>query len=225
MMGFVGGGINTMDKEITKYIDPFKQSLENLMVVVFQKSSAQAYPVAVNVAKGASYYNEIFIDKKLLHIVTFAKTKADAGRAQAIINYITGWKGVQIFAGGKVVQNTWEIKRLLECYLIANSCTDWKAHCFKIIDDPLTKIPEDRSMSFTIRVQQEKPSFLKTAVEINRYIFPCSFLHGLFRFQVDHPSSPVDQIQAGAVKSGCDWCPFFDAKNFKLIGTRSILKD
>ncbi len=42
--------------------------------------------------------------------------------------------------------------------------------------------------------------------------------------QVDHPASPEDQIQAGAVGNGCDWCPFFDPRGYRRIGTRVTSK-
>ncbi len=57
-------------------------------------------------------------------------------------------------------------------------------------------------------------------VEIDRYLFPCSFLKPRFRFQTDHPASPQDQIQAAAVKEGCAWCPYFDPAGFRKSGVR-----
>ena len=76
---------------------------------------------------------------------------------------------------------------------------------------------------FTIRLSTA-PEPPRQRLEIDRYLFPCSLLKDRFRFQVDHPASPEDQIQAGAVGSGCDWCPFFDPRDYRRIGTRVASK-
>ncbi len=64
------------------------------------------------------------------------------------------------------------------------------------------------------------PSDFSHQVEVDRYVFPCSFLKARFRFQTDHPASPQDQIQAAAVKESCAWCPHFDPAGFRKSGVR-----
>jgi hypothetical protein len=198
-----------MGKKITRRPDPLGQS--------------KAYPLAVNIARGASKYEELEIDGKLVHFVYFEKSRADAGRAQALVRYISGWKGVQVFAGGRLAQNTWRVVEVLDCYLSACGCTDWKAHCFKVVDDPFIDEPEDQSLSFSVSI--DEPAKPKRAVTIDRFIFPCSLLHPRFRFQIDHPSTPEAQIQAAAVRMSYDWCPKFEAGAYEKVGTRTILKD
>ncbi len=208
-----------MNKEIIKALDPLNASLENLMVISFNKSTSPSYPLAVNIAKGAYGYEEIIIAGKLVHFAVLAKYREQAGRAQALIHYISGWKGVQVFASGRLVQNIWVVSTVLNCYLVASACNDWKAHCHKIIDDPYIDIPRWGGLTLTIRLS-EKPQSLKEAIEIGRYVFPCTYLHSRFRFQKEHPSSPQDQIQAVAVEEGCNWCPFFEPKEYKKVGVR-----
>lgn len=212
-----------MSKKIVKKADPLTASFDNLLSVTFAKSTSQSYPLAVNIAQGAAHYEELTIGNKFVHFAIFAKTREDAGRAHALIHYISGWKSAQIFAGGKLIQNLWQVTQVLECFLEASGCADLRAHCQKVIDDPYVEKPEETGLSFSIRLE-EKPS-LKQAVEIDRYIFPCSFLHQRFRFQIDHPSKPQDQIQAAGVEAGCDWCPNFQPMEYKKIGTRTVIKE
>lgn len=191
--------------------------------MTFAKSTSQNYPLAVNIAQSAKYYQEGTIEKKIYHFVCFEKSREDAGRAHALMHYISGWKGARVFTGGKLVQNFWEVTQVLECYLEASGCNDWRAHCYKMIDDPYLPSTENRSLSISISLTSKKN--IKQKRDIDRFIFPCKFLHQLFRFQIDHPSSPENQIQAGAVETGCDWCPNFDAQSFEKKGARTIIED
>lgn len=212
-----------MGKELIPKVDLIQASIDHLIAISFPKSSSTLYPLAVNIAQGASLYDEIPLGSRLVHLVVFTRTREDAGRARSLIQYTSGWKGVQIFAGGKLIQNTWQVTQVLECFLEASACKDWTAHCHRVIDDPYVNNPDEQSLSFTITMS-DKPHF-KEAIPIDRYIFPCSFLNGRFKFQTDHPAKPEDQIQAKAVESGCDWCPYFDPSQYRKIGTRKIYKD
>lgn len=212
-----------MAKAITKRADPLTASYKNLLSVTFAKSTSPTYPLAINIAQGAAHYEELVISNKHVHFASFAKTREEVGRAHTLIHYITGWKSVQIFAGGKLIQNIWQVNQVLQCFLEASGCNDWTAHCHIIIDDPYIEKPEERGISFSIRME-EKPA-LKKAVEIDRYVFPCSFLHQRFQFQTDHPSKPQDQIQAAGVAAGCDWCPNFKPVEYKKISTRTAIEE
>lgn len=160
-----------------------------------------------------------------MHFVAFSRTREDAGRAVALVNYVSSWKATQIFAGGKPVQSGWKVTGVLECFLEASASKDWTAHCYYVIDDPFIAEPEDQSLSLSFSIS-EKPQIPKQTVEIDRYLFPCRFLWDeRFEFQIDHPSKPDDQIQAGAVRFGCSWCPNFKPTEFRKIGTRKIRKE
>jgi hypothetical protein len=214
-----------MADKIVPKLDLIKSSVEQLVAISFPKSSSQVYPLAVNIAKGAAYYDELIIDKKIVHLVVFSKTREDAGRAIALINYIKDWKATQIFAGGKLIRNSWKTVEIIECFLEACACKDWTAHCHYIVDNPFIEKNEDEGrLSFSVDFQEGvRPP--KIANEIDRYIFPCEFLWRSFDFQPDHPAKPQDQIQAAAVKVGCDWCPNFNPSVFKKIGKRKEPKD
>ena len=112
---------------------------------------------------------------------------------------------------------------MLDCYLEASACDDRSAHCEKVVDDPYDTQLDREAGGITIHLTTgtELP---RKRVEIDRYLFPCSLLNDRFRFQTDHPASPRDQIQAGAVKQGCDWCPHFDPDAYRKVGTRVTSK-
>lgn len=215
----------SVTKPITKneVIDPFKESVGSLIVVVFPKSGSKNFPLALSIAQGANRYAVTEIGGTQMHIASFARNQADAGRASALLDYIGGWKGVMMFSCGKVILNTYSIAQIIDCYLEACACRDIKAHCQRIIDDPFS--PEDQyvHMSISIRLAEKPP--IKQEVKIYRYVFPCKQLLSLFIFQKDHPSSVQDQIQAAGVGRGCDICPHFSPDDFKVVGDRTIVKD
>lgn len=214
---------------IQSTVDPIADSFTHLLAVCFAKTASPTYSLAVNLARGATKYEQISIEGKIHHLAAFAKNKSDAARAITTIDYISKWKGSQIFAEGRIITNIYEIRPTLECFLRASSCNDYRAHCFNIIDDPFTDLCDEQpNRVFTIRFQKEENPIknIKEKVAFDRYSFPCSFLKNRhhFSFMRDHPASPEDQIQAGAVRAGCSWCPFFNPKNYKKIGVREELR-
>lgn len=215
------------ENHLVPKIDLIKASYSHLLAISFNKSTSPSYPIVINMAQRAFIYEEMILNGKLIHLVIFARTKEDASRARTLLQYISGWQGIQIFAGGQTSQSSWQVLEILSCYLKANTCTDWTAHCHLVIDDPSAQIPRERGISLTIslaRADSKKPD-LKEGIPVGRYIFPCAFLHSRFNFQIDHPAKFQDQIQAGAVSAGCNWCPFFDPSKYRQIGTRMIYKN
>ena len=218
-----------MGKDLAIQIDPMRKDCANLLVIYFPKSASSYYPFVVSIAQGASGYKEFTFNGKTAHVVAFSKNSEDASRAMAILDYISGWKGIQIFVQGRLVKDSlWGVKSVLKCYLEACACNDWKAHCYKVIDDPVIRGKEDLlNYTLTVRITDESPKY-KELIEIDQYVFPCNYLYSLYRgvdFNLNHTSSFQDQIQAGAVKQGCHWCPNFDEKQFRKIGKRTITQD
>ncbi|HXB62394.1 MAG TPA: hypothetical protein VNU94_06050 [Acidobacteriaceae bacterium] len=203
-------------------IDPFEASLDALLVVVFPKSSSKNYPFAVTIAQGAQQYSMMEMNGKPMHVAVFAKNQADAGRAQAVLGYIGGWKGTLFFSRGQMVQSGYRIAEVISCFLNSCACRDTQAYCFSVIDDPFVEVVQDMSMSFSISFDEPKP---KSEVEIDLYAFPCKLLRYRFQFQKNHPSTPQDQIQASGVQHGCNICPNFNPDAFVKVGSRTVLKD
>ncbi|EPS3323107.1 TPA: hypothetical protein ACGF2Q_003582, partial [Vibrio cholerae] len=208
----------------TQSMDPFSESFSSLLVVVFSRSSSKNFPLALNIAQGAEKFAEITVDGKVTYCVCFGGNQVDAARALAFLDYAASWKGVQIFSRGKLVPSSYHIVEVLNCYLKSQSCRDSKAHCHTVIDDPFNpEIEKIGGLSLSIRITDEPT--ITQEVEIDRYVFPCKHLYHRFRFQQDHPASTENLIQAKAVDLGCDWCPNFDADNWKKVGTKTVLKE
>lgn len=82
---------------------------------------------------------------------------------------------------GGHLQDWWKVSKALVCFRDSQACNDVKAHCYVI--------PVDSNQ-----------------------VFPCRHLHYHgFRYSLAHPSTYADQLQAGAVREGCAWCPNFNA--------------
>jgi len=194
-------------------IDLIEDSFSHLLTLCFAKSSASTYSIAVHLAKSAEKYDETYIGKTLLHMAAFGKNREDAARAMALIGYIRGWKSTKIFAGGKIIQDVYRTLAVLRCYIESLACTDWTAHCFIVIDDPYSLLPNESIVIISLNEFRQKANLPKKDI----YIFPCAYLKQYLRFQIGHPASPQNQIQAKAIEIGCDWCPRFNQHSYKKI--------
>jgi hypothetical protein len=212
-----------MTNEISPTVDLIKDSLTHLLTVSFGKSTSPSYQLALNVAKGASKYDEIKVGGNIAHLVAFDKNREDAARALFLLHYISDWKTTQIYGGGKLLQTFYRVSNTLRCYLEATACDDWRAHCHTIIDDPFYESADKSFFELKIVISAE-PAEPKNSKMIDRYIFPCSMLQRDFHHRTkEHPSNPIHQIQAEAISIGCDLCPFFDPKEYKKVGEKQKL--
>jgi hypothetical protein len=200
--------------------DMLEASTDALVAIAFNKSTSPSYQVVVGLARAAADYREFILGTKVVHFAAFARSRADAARARALLSYVGGWKGVQVFAGGRLVQEFWSTLKVLDCYLTASGCDDWRAHCYEVMDDPATKEPQIHGVALAISIVTTP--IYKKQIEVDQYVFPCRQIFPQFRFEPNHPASPQAQIQAEAVRSGCDWCPNFDAAGYAKAGTRQM---
>lgn len=194
-------------------IDLIEDSLSHLLTLCFAKSSSSTYSLAVHLAKSAAKYDETYVGNTLLHMAAFGKNREDAARAMTLIGYVRGWKSTKIFAGGKIIQDIFRTLAVLRCYIESLACTDWTAHCFTVISDPYSTLPDEFITIITMDESLKSANLPKK----DNYIFPCAYLKLYFRFQIGHPASPQNQIQARAVEIGCDWCPRFTQYAYKKI--------
>jgi hypothetical protein len=176
--------------------DPYLESENSTMVLCFQKSSSASFPVAVDLAKQADQYHEEAISGVSIYRAAFGKSKLQTAKCMELLRYIGGWKSTQIFTNGRIVQNPYSAIEILNCYVDALACDDWKAHCFSVKRDVIgTSISCDEF----------------------KYMFPCSLIAHQYKHDPDHPSHPQDRIQALATRRGCDWCPHFNKENYVRI--------
>lgn len=192
-------------------------SLHGSVACIFPKTRASGYEPAVRAARNAQRYKE----DNLLHVAAFGTTREQISFAIVVINQLRSTKGLQVYGGGKCVQDKWRIEDLLECVITGSSCTDPKAHCTVIVDEDrlLSHEPHLASLQVYIGEAESAAPDRFGLWRVGTREFPCRYLfeHG-FRFQQGHPSSEADQIQAAAVRAGCDWCPHL------RIGERPALK-
>ncbi|MFA5489617.1 MAG: hypothetical protein WC284_10410 [Candidimonas sp.] len=184
-----------------------------MVVVAFHKSTSKQFPAALELAQQAGRYEVIPFGGTPMHVAGFAPTETDARLALALLDIVSGWKGVFTFSKGDQVRNKWTLVEILRCYLTSCRCEDSTSHCFTMIDDPSFVPVKSFSMHISVEyVDTTRP------VEIDRYVFPCRLLSHDMKFEADHPASLRSQVQAAAVNHGCWICPRFDPGNLKKAG-------
>lgn len=212
------------DDKLIEIKDLIAESFNCLLVVVFSKSTSKNFPLALAVFSNLDKFWTIDVGGKEAYFACFKKNQVDAARAVVLLGYVENWKGVQIFSHGKLLNDAYEVESVLECYTESGFCKSLSSHCHKVVDDPFSdEIVNDASMGITVRVTED-PVY-KYESEVDRYLFPCKYLLNRFDFQKDHPASPQEQIQAGAVEEGCDWCPNFNPDEWKKVGVKKIVRE
>jgi len=185
----------------TGYIDPFQASMGSLLVVAFPRTNSKNYRFAVKISESAERYAVIEINGQSMHVAAFGKSQVDAGRAATVLNYTRGWKGTLLFVKGHALRDSYRVCEVIECFMQSCECTDLRAHCHEVMNDPKYS-PYDSSYG---------------RKKIDRYIFPCKHLLPWMHFKEDHPSSYQDQIQAMGVMHACTVCPNFNPQDFVRI--------
>lgn len=165
---------------VAKGFDIIQASIAHPIAIAFPKTRGGAYAPAVNICKQSERYGEADVEGVLMHFATFAASQEDMSRAWAVLSNMKGYRGLMVYAGGKL-QDWWKLTRVLMCYRDSMACNDWRAHCYVV------PVASDR-------------------------IFPCRHLNSYgFRLSPMNPANYDDQLQAGAVREGCAWCPNFKA--------------
>lgn len=194
----------TTDLQAAPHLDLVRATAQGGLAASFPKSRSGAYAPAVAICRGASEYQETEIEGVPMHFAVFGTTAEDMARALAAVTTLRGYKGLLLCAGGKL-QGWARAMKVLQCYADSAACNDPKAHCVVAVEkDSVTARPLSSSISIT-------PDFLSSLHGDQPYLFPCRLLAYSFGFKLQsgHPSSEADQIQAGAVREGCNWCPSF----------------
>ncbi|MEC6413534.1 MULTISPECIES: hypothetical protein [Achromobacter] len=200
--------------DFNRELGPHTFALDKLLVVAFPKSPSKNFPIALDIAKRATTYAKGYLGNTPMHLAAFDRTERDAKLAIALLDYAGTWKGTMLFAKGILVRHHFDISEVLRCFLEASQCTDFRAHCYTVIDDP--DFASSRPISFGFSISMGRPR--TRTVEVKRFSFPCSKLKHYVKLDSGHPSSYQNQIQAAAVKKGCALCPNFDASEFKPCG-------
>ena len=187
------------------------------LAVMFPKTRSAAYDAAVSAAQKADLYTEQQVGKSLFHLAGFGRAREQVSLALMVIRHMRGIKGFQACGRGAEVMDRFQIEKVLTCYIQAAGCADARAHCHVVVDERTLFAVGGGvcdSLYSTIHVsigRSGTPKGLEWVTSIGQRTFPCRYLLTRnFRLQPDHPSSEADQIQAGAAREGCDWCPNFN---------------
>lgn len=210
-----------VDSGIERPFDPSSASRDFGLVVMFPRSRAASYMSAVEAARLASLYRETVTDGKVVnHVCAFAKSQQQMSLALMVMNWVGDLKGVQVYASGRILSEPRSVAPVLDCYLTALTCTNWRAHCNVIVADPFRR-DEFTGVSLTINSFGEIGGMDDTP-DVS-YLHPCRLVHdrrwSRHALSPDHPASPADQIQAHAASIHCEWCPNFHPEDFRKLGT------
>lgn len=197
---------STLPERRTGSVDLVRDSLDHAVAVSFPKSRSAAYAAALNIAQQADKYSDTEVNGTLFHLAAFGRNQEQVARALSLCRYLSGLKSVQYYAGGKLIIERHRIDDVLSCLMEANACNDHRAHCNQVISDPF-RLTDKIGVSFEL--DDMKP--------VTSYLLPCMYLtkFGAVTLHKNHPATPEDQIQALAVKRGCEWCPNFKYGDFK----------
>lgn len=196
-------------------------SRDYLVIVLFVKSRSDAFPWALEIASGAQLFAERDLDSMKLFVAGFVPTFDGATQAMDLIHYVRGWKGTHFYARGRMIigqmEQAFMMEAVLKCFADSCAVRDYRAHCFRLIDDPFAPLAPYRSL------EHIAPQFrlFEAKADDGTYVFPCRLMLQWFRAQRDHPASIQDQIQAEGVDRLCDVCPRFEPDDF---GVTSIEK-
>ncbi len=190
-------------------LDIVQATRDFLVVIVFPATRASGYQQALAHAQAAASYAEAVLDGRRLHFAAFGRNHTDAARALSVLRAIRTVRGLQIYGGGKLLQDWGTAEAVLACYLKAQAARDWRAHCHVVTRHPFREDLAGVDLSVMIDPFVEPPP---------EYLMPCALLHRWqVRIQQHHPATPADQYQAAAVEYGCDWCPSFHPEIFREL--------
>jgi hypothetical protein len=191
------------------------------LVMLFPKNRSPSYPAMVMLAKQATSYGETEIDGTLYHFSGFDMSSGQVQIALSMLQYLSGIKGMQVYAKGKLCSDTNKVYQVLNCSLEASACDDSRAHCHvvKRQDEIFQGEPvKTQGFGISMSISELFGDAKSQEAAPPLYIFPCRFLllYG-FKIQRHHPSTEQNQIQAGAIQRGCDYCPHFNQNDLKQI--------
>lgn len=188
-----------------------------LVMVMFPRIRSPYFPMAASIASGASSFQEIFDVGGSFLIAGFKDDQADLGRAVALLDHVSLLSIAQIFFRGELVVTSNKInttRETLRCYLESKKSSDWRAHCFEVVDKPKGMIGSAMSFQINVVDSANDAEALEREAMKGYMISPCRLAWRGRRINAQHPSTIEEQLYASAVIQGCADCPNFDVKNY-----------
>lgn len=187
--------------------DLLSESMNHVFLIVFQTSRSPSYPMAVAIARNASFYEESKQGKTTHHAAGFSNTEEQLARAATIASLIGSLKGTFFIVRGRLVHSSGGILSVIECCLKSFQVQDHRAHCNVLYPSQLTPGIAGSYIKITGLAKNEQA------------VIPCAFVTQYTGWSIshEHPASMKDQFRSVCVKRGCDWCPRCNPDDFRLI--------
>lgn len=186
---------------------------DTLIGIIFPKTTALAYPAMLALANRAMRHTETADAGKRYHLVAFAHGLESALDAVSLLEHARKLAGVQVFAKGRPCRDVDRVIEVLQCYCNAETCTSSISWCRQVIRAPMMagSLPAASVEIGPLQRQKARERF-------PQWLFPCRFLNeSAFTVDPRHPDPYESQIDAGAVKRGCHWCPLFSPANLVFL--------
>ncbi|MEQ8511205.1 MAG: hypothetical protein RJP96_02655 [Algiphilus sp.] len=195
---------------------------DTLIAVAFPKSTSKTFALTLRLAQQAAQYGTAEEAGKTYHMAIFSRAPGQPALAQMVLRNLHDKAGVLAWSAGQPVE-PWQMHKLLNCMKQAEQVNDTKAHCHTIAEDmglvrDLDMPIRRQGVAFSVELSATWPERDTDQAPTERWIVPCRFAYreGV-RIYLRHPSSPIDQFQAGAVRVGCHVCPRFNARGLKKL--------
>lgn len=170
--------VAAVDSEIASAL-PFDLSLYSaghLLIVVFPASRSKNLPIALGIAAGARAYAETQHDGATLHLAAFGRGLDQVAKARSLLRVVGGWRGTQVFGGGRRLVSPYNADELLACYAAACSISPREAHCH--VGDHPCRLLEAHTQPFF--VGGRSPGEQLAAAAVRRGVEWCPFLRYFF---------------------------------------------
>ena len=175
-----------------------------LLSIEFTTSQSRIFPVALDIARQAVEFNDEPHGKIKKYEAKFGATPQQAELAIALLQHLDNIKGVTIRAGGRLIVNQGAVIETLGCFVSAQAGGGVEEYCQQTIEMTTPKV-----IVAGIQVNALDDS------EPIRYLHPCTKLLRA-GFRPDTASKNTAQkILATAAHEGCDWCPNFNATDWR----------
>lgn len=193
--------------------DLIQQASQFVLAVLFPKSKSAVYPLALNIAKAASLYQEVELEGRTFHVAFFAADIDAMKQALALLTFACRITHTKIYGRGQLITNPFRAVSVIECYMNSLKPDDHRAHCHVV---KWYRVAVSRAC-----VPALAPAVMLdgTPYEAGNFVIPCEYITRFADFKLGAlPEVPfVDQIKAAGAKCSCDWCPNFRPGEFKKL--------
>lgn len=187
--------------------DLLSVSMRFALVIVFQSSRSPSYPMAVALARNASFYDETKHGNTTHHAAGFGGNEEQFARAATIARLVGSLKGTFMIVKGRIPSSGDGALSVIECCLKSYKVNDYRAHCNLLFPS------------------QMPPGMAGSHIKIEgipkgeQALIPCSYAASFSGWAItpSHPSKMSDQFLAVCVKRGCDWCPRCIPEDFRFV--------